>query len=395
MQQSNSNAYQTVPVQVAEDVMSVSCGNSFTAILKNDGILWMAGDGRLGKLGNGRMEGKSNTWLRPSYLDTYVAVSCGNDHAMALLPDGTLQGWGENSSGALGTLDLGSKSINRITGVISYYKAYPSPVSSFDQVTAVSCGTGQTIAIQADGTVWVWGYNDSGLILGNGGQSNNLMDNSSLIEAYCPKIQTVPSKISGLKARQPGSFTPPPVSNIAPAAKKAFTDVPEGEFYTEAVKWAVEKEITSGTGATTFSPNQKCTKGQIITFLWRAKGEPAPSSLFFYFKDVQMGDYCYESTLWASENGMTPGIKFLGEFKPDLPCTRAQAMLYIWQAVGEPAPTTKAVFKDVPVNADYAQAVAWAVEKGITSGTSETTFSPNAICTRGQIVTFLYRAMGK
>ncbi|MEY8318268.1 S-layer homology domain-containing protein [Oscillospiraceae bacterium 50-58] len=170
----------------------------------------------------------------------------------------------------------------------------------------------------------------------------------------------------------------------------AFTDVKSTDYYSDAVLWAVEKNITSGTSKTTFSPNNTCSNAEILTFLWRANGSPDPTATN-PFTDVKTTDYFYKAALWATQKGLVSG----STFGANTDCTRAMTMEYMWKATGSPTPAGKADFTDVPANADYAQAVAWAVENKITSGTGGNNFSPAATCTRGQIVTFLYRAMGK
>lgn len=158
-----------------------------------------------------------------------------------------------------------------------------------------------------------------------------------------------------------------------------FTDVKTGDYFAEPVMWAVEKKITAGTSATTFAPNATCTQSQILTFLWRAKGEPKPTGT------VSGTQYYATAAQWAKEQGLTDN------FSAEADCTRAMVVTYLWKLAGSPK-TGTSNFSDVPTNADYAQAVAWAVEQGITSGTGNGQFSPNSTCTRGQIVTFLYRA---
>lgn len=177
--------------------------------------------------------------------------------------------------------------------------------------------------------------------------------------------------------------------SITPAVS-AFADVPAGAYYEDAVKWAVEKNITSGTSKTTFSPSATCSKAQILTFLWRANGSPEPTAAN-PFTDIKSSDYFYKAALWAAEKGMVSGTTF----GANTDCTRAMTVEYMWKAAGSPATADKASFNDVPANANYAQAVAWAVEQKITSGTGKNTFSPSSTCTRGQIVTFLYRALGQ
>lgn len=167
-----------------------------------------------------------------------------------------------------------------------------------------------------------------------------------------------------------------------------FTDVPESAFYATPVKWAVGKGITNGTSAYTFSPEQTCSKAQILTFIWRASGEPEPA-IRNPFRDVSSSDYYYKAALWAYEQNMVAGSSFLGS----TPCSRNIAVTYLWNMSGSPATPVSGQFSDVSSGAPYAQAVAWAVNSGITNGTGERTFSPSSICTRGQIMTFLYRCM--
>lgn len=169
-----------------------------------------------------------------------------------------------------------------------------------------------------------------------------------------------------------------------------FADVASSAYYNDAVAWAVEKKITNGTNSYLFSPNATCSNAQIITFLWRANGAPKPASAS-PFTDVPEGSYYSEAAAWAAEKGIAGGTAF----QPNAPCTRAATMEYMWKAAGSPKPEKAASFTDVSAGASYAQAVSWAVEQGITSGTSAVTFGPGSTCTRGQIVTFLYRAMGK
>ena len=167
-----------------------------------------------------------------------------------------------------------------------------------------------------------------------------------------------------------------------------FADVPANAYYADAVAWAVSKGITSGTTATTFSPDASCTRAQMVTFLWRAAGSPKVSGSN-PFKDVAANAYYYDAVLWAVENGITSGTSAT-TFAPDATVTRGQTVAFLWRAAGSPK-ASGTHFADVSSNAYYADAVAWAVEKGITSGTSATTFSPDADCTRAQIVTFLFR----
>ena len=167
-----------------------------------------------------------------------------------------------------------------------------------------------------------------------------------------------------------------------------FTDVSASAYYADAVAWAVSRGITTGTSATTFSPDASCTRGQIVTFLWRAAGSPSPKGTSS-FADVPAESYYAQAVAWAVENGITNGTGE-GTFSPDTPCDRSQSVTFLFRALGGKT-AGDAAFSDVPAGSYYASAVAWAAEQGITTGTSSTTFSPNDTCTRGQIVTFLYR----
>uniref|UniRef100_UPI00263233C3 S-layer homology domain-containing protein n=1 Tax=uncultured Dysosmobacter sp. TaxID=2591384 RepID=UPI00263233C3 len=176
----------------------------------------------------------------------------------------------------------------------------------------------------------------------------------------------------------------------ASAVTNPFKDVPSNQYYYEPVLWAVGKGITNGTSATTFSPNQKCTRAQAVMFLWNAAGKPEPASNSNPFKDVPTNQYYYKAVLWAVGKGITSGTSKT-EFSPNQGCTRGQIMTFVWRYAGMPSGAgTANPFKDVPTNQYYYQPVLWAVGKGITNGTSTTTFSPNQTCTRGQIMTFLY-----
>lgn len=178
-------------------------------------------------------------------------------------------------------------------------------------------------------------------------------------------------------------------------SKTVFTDVAAGAYYEEAVAWAVAEGITSGTTATTFSPNDTCTFSQILTFLWRANGSPEPT-IQNPFSNIKETAYFYKPLLWAVEQ------KLIGSdtYEDGWPCTRGMTVFFMWKASGaefDQGAFEKQLFDDVPLEDSntFVQPVYWAVKNGVTSGTSATTFSPEAICTRGQIVTFLYRGLAK
>jgi uncharacterized repeat protein (TIGR02543 family) len=173
-----------------------------------------------------------------------------------------------------------------------------------------------------------------------------------------------------------------------------FVDVFASDYYYDAVLWAVENGITNGTSATTFSPDAVCTRAQVVTFLWRAAGSPEPVSTVMPFTDVAADAYYYKAVLWAVENGITNGTG-ANTFSPDADCTRGQIVTFLWRSQGSENASGYNPFVDVADGAYYEDAVLWAVDEAITNGTGADTFSPDADCTRGQIVTFLYRCLAE
>ena len=199
-----------------------------------------------------------------------------------------------------------------------------------------------------------------------------------------------------LKDKGNGKFTfTMPASKVTVSAEFAeietldFADVPTDAYYYEAVKWAAKKGITGGIGNGLFGPNQPCTRAQIVTFLWRAAGSPEPKTMSS-FADVSMDAYYAKAVAWAVENGITTGTGD-GKFSPDATCTRAQSVTFLFRAIGKLV-DSKAEFSDVLADSYYANAVDWAVENGVTNGIGDGLFGPDNSCTRAQIVTFLYRA---
>ena len=172
-----------------------------------------------------------------------------------------------------------------------------------------------------------------------------------------------------------------------------FVDVDEAAYFGYPVLWALKMGITTGTTATTFAPENPCTRGQVVTFLWRSCGSPEPETMDNPFSDIREKDYYYKAVLWAVEQGITNGTG-KGKFSPDSPCTRGQVATFLWRAQEQPAPTDSTTpFSDIAEGDYYYSAVLWAVEQSITQGTGKGKFSPDNTCTRGQIVTFLYRAI--
>ena len=168
-----------------------------------------------------------------------------------------------------------------------------------------------------------------------------------------------------------------------------FTDVDSTDYYAEPVYWAAASNITTGTTETTFSPSDTTTRAQIVTFLWRLAGSPDPSSTKTAYTDVDTNAYYYKAVLWAEEKGITTGTSDTS-FSPDAECTRSQIVTFLHRYADTPSAEKTSSFMDVDTDAYYADAVSWAAENSITNGTSETTFSPDDSCTRGQAVTFLY-----
>ena len=174
------------------------------------------------------------------------------------------------------------------------------------------------------------------------------------------------------------------------SAADYFADVPANSYYADAVLWAAKNGITGGIGNGLFGPNQPCTRAQIVTFLWRAAGSPEPKSMSS-FSDVSADSYYAKAVAWAVENGITTGTGD-GKFSPDATCTREQAVAFLYRASSSPAVSGGSAFSDVAANAYYADAVAWAEKNGVTGGIGGGLFGSGNTCTRAQIVTFLYRA---
>ena len=259
-----------------------------------------------------------------------------------------------------------------------------------DQTAAVSGHQGTMLAVKTDGSLWAWGWNYYGQLGSGSTEDSNV---------------PVPVK------------TGVPGQDAAKGNDTPFSDVSRDAYYYEPVLWAVEKQITNGVTATQFSPGATCTRGEIITFLWRAMGQPEPEGSASPFADVAESDFYYKPVLWAYEQGMAAGANF----SPKSPCTRSEAVSFLWHSAGRPEassvtgchrkdtasdrvqgdlggrPEASSVtgFADVGSSASYAQAVSWAVSNNIVNGTSDVAFSPSDTCTRGQIVALLWRYLGK
>lgn len=421
------------PTVILTGVKDVELSEYNVVALKNDGSVWMMGSDRKGSMGwdNGEIGVLVNQMTK--VMDGCMDIAAGTGYTMALKTNGTLYGWGDNTNAALGlhwnltaytatptVVSTGVRSVDSgnyntyfikndntlwvagdgqrgqrgqgnnmsyydsVSNTTKLYHYYPEQVDT--NVRSVSAGAAHVLYLKNDGTMWGCGREEQSVhTLGRQNEWGEVVYIDGQLSgrsAYCWR-----PTLCGLSY---GSYT----GKFGPIRDEVelvagFADVPANAYYRDAVEWAVDKEITSGTGDYTFSPNQTCTRAQIMTFLWRAAGSPEAEHLYGVW-DVTADKYYFKAVQWAAEQDI---IDHFGNFDPDAPCTRAMAVEFIWKANGaQGIAMDDPVFTDVPQDASYSIAVDWAVLYGITSGTSATTFSPNQTCTRAQIVTFLYRA---
>lgn len=270
---------------------------------------------------------------------------------------------------------------------ITIRKAVPTGAPAYTKITSA----GKTLA-DAHLTTVGGTFSVPGSVAWELPDTTTVVANRAYTWIFTPDDTTNYESISGEIVVYSFVNTPYFPAIIGESSKFNFHDVTRFDYFYDAVKWAVDHDITSGTGRFTFSPNAACTRAQTVTFLWRAAGSPRPVSTVNPFTDVHYGDYFYQAVLWAVENGITMGTSAT-TFSPDATVTRAQVVTFLWRANGQPAARNSG-FTDVSADAYYAKAVAWAVQNGITTGTGFGVFSPDAACTRAQIVTFLYRYLG-
>lgn len=368
------------PKKIIDSVESLDMTERNVAVVRKDGTLWVWGDNSAGQIGD---QTQTPRWLPQKVDQDVVSVSLGNRHTAIIKTDGSLRITGDNGFGQCGE---GRKSSLMPTtepydgGCFTYFG-----VASSDAAHAEMKGYSSAL-IKKDGSLWAWGFN-----LGQ-------ISNSTEQSVYSPVMLLGPGSIpvrTGNKEFQNNvtPVNPETPSNNGNASK--FTDVKATDYFANAVNWAVSNGITAGTSANTFSPNEKCTRGQVMTFLWRANASPKVSGVANKFNDVNRSNYFYTPVLWAISQGITSGTSST-TFSPNQACTRGQVMTFLWRNAKSPqiASGNANPFNDVNSKDYFYSPVLWAVFKEITAGTSSNTFSPNATCTRAQIVTFLYKYMG-
>ena len=433
-----ANKLYATPTLILSDVKDAELSDENIMALKNDGSVWMMGTNLFGVLA--RDEGLDAMLVdeMTKVMDGCTDIATGNRFAMAVKNDGTLYGWGYNGFTVLGvelddmeytgtpiviatnvkSVDAGNhnayfiKNDNSLWstgsnirgergigndvgyedpegGVPYAYPYYPTQVDT--NVHSVSVGANHVLYLKNDGTMWGCGgpedSSEGGSRLGRGdvwGETVSFVDDGQTFTSH--SAYQWHATLCGLSYGSFAGMFGPVREEVELVA--GFSDVAAGAYYKDAVKWAVDRGITSGTGGTTFSPDRNCTRAEILTFLWRAAGSPQTSTIAV-IEDIAPGQFYFDAVTWAAEQGIVEdGV----DFRPNDPCTRAMAVDFLWRAGGCQAIATDTGFTDVSISDSYSTAVEWAVIYGITSGTSETTFSPDLVCTRAQIVTFLYRA---
>lgn len=421
------------PTLILTGVKDVELSEYNVVALKEDGSVWMMGGTHYGALA--RDEGKVGSLVNEmtKVMDGCVDIASGAGFTMALKTDGTLYGWGSNSFATLGihwnkaeyvatptvvstdvkSVDAGNHNAyfikndnslwvtgdgqrgqrgqgnnmsyyDTVSNTYKLYRYYPEQIDS--NVHSVSAGVNHMLYLKNDGTMWGCGgpehAGEGGSRLGRGDVwGEDLTPYGFGFTAYQWHV-TQCGLSYGTFAGQFGPIQEE-VELVA-----GFSDIAANAYYRDAVEWAVDEGITTGTGDTTFSPDQDCTRAQIITFLWRAAGSPQTSTIAI-IEDIDPSQFYFDAVTWAAEQGIVEDGE---DFRPNDPCTRAMAVEFMWRAAGFQAISMDTGFTDVSASASYSTAIEWAVNYGITTGTSDTTFSPDTVCSRGQIVTFLYRA---
>lgn len=376
------------------DGVKVWSHNKAYFVLTEAGDLWSWGSNARGQLGNGgQYDGSDRIIFIGEFQDGYMAYPVlnskptkiltnvedmwfGNSEIRAVDQSGTVWQWGDGENIMAYIEMIGDRSYS--VRDIQYPEGFPNCLGYFPRTVTPSQWISPIDFIDVlytqDGGIWV--------------KLNGNDDFSCVIPGRAPDDPSDEPEIPDLPT-EPSTPSEGPEINDSPTG---FSDIPPEHYCVEPVIWAVEQEITSGTSETTFSPDAPCTRAQAVTFLWRASGSPTPENPKNPFVDVSENAYYYEAVLWAVENRITLGTSS-STFSPDEKCTRAQIVTFLWRLMEPDESSAVNVFADVG-NSDYFYLpVCWAVENGITMGMGNNRFVPHDFCTRGQIVTFLYRTL--
>ena len=386
--------YVTEPHKISDEVASFVMGHYDGFIIKKDGSVWHWGN----DFWSPYYISGGNGGIQRHILDGFKQISVDNNWAAGVMNDGTAWLWGGNFT-VHGDLKLDQRikigsDVKMVAG--TYVGAGTVKIDGVD--------TGNKphycYVLKNDGSLWgkdgteksmdnvAYVYCSSGAY----GETLILKNDGTLIERTYAADGTDEDRVIASDAGLPKTFSITGSLSSGGTEERDdtvgdFRDVYKESWFAESVLWAINKGITSGTSQTTFSPYETCSKAQIITFLWRWKGSPSNSGVN-YFTDLDGGEYFYGAAQWAFENGLVAGDRFDGSAA----CTRAAAVEYIWKAFGSVLYDQMNLFDDVPADASYNQAVSWAFDMNITRGTGYLEFSPDKICNRAEIMTFLYRA---
>ena len=415
------------PEYLGNGFVDVEAGTCTLTALKEDGTVWTMGSSAYGARGDGT---ESHLTREPAQVFSgAVEIASGENHTLVRTASGDVYGWGDNSSQQLLPHQLKGVTVYDDEGYViqapeRLYDQYTTPVYIMGGAKAIEAHFDNSYVIKTNGDLYTMGVDYDGQF----GIDTRKLFGEDIIKPATRTATNVKQVSGGYNATYilkedgsthaagnnyyynfgngtflyhqnywtPAFFTALPV--VDPDAI-SFTDVKQSDWFYTPVQWAVENNVTSGTGdGTTFSPNKLCSRAEIITFLWAASGRETGFGGIVTLSDMTRDLWYYNALYWASTTPLNApvatalrGDKFCGND----PCTRAMAVEFIWRAMGSPAyDTSNLPFTDVKPTDSYAQAVAWALDNGVTSGTSPTTFGPDLTCTRSQIVTFLYKAFG-
>ena len=417
-----------VPVKILENVRDFVYNNEVLGTgsirpgacyaICTDDSLWTWGNSYCARLGHDGSTEHSDCWPTPKKLLDNVASVCVSDdyQASAIQRDGSLWVWGNDIS----NLKPGDPGTNTVMLTARW-----SPEMLVEHVAKVDYSTATCAYLTQDGRLYVstrkgttlaaenvvdfaisfeklYIIRSDGAFLVRDGEDasfRKLLDNAAAISpntgwqhalVYCADGTLWSGSAQGMSRLADSVRLPASTGIVIPPPDTPFVDVPSSAYYHDAVVWAVKQNVTNGVDDTHFGPDSSCTRAQMVTFLWRAEGSPEPTGAQNDYSDVTVGTYYEKAVRWAAEQGITNGTA-PNRFSPDAPVTRAQTVTFLWRMESGQNASGAIPFVDVPAGAYYTEAVAWAVEHGVTNGTDQTHFSPDANCTRAQIVTFLYR----